>query len=300
MASSPILILGGTSLVATYLAARLKGTGRTIQLVARRTTSPIAGLPFVPWSELAAGVVPATPGAAVISLLPLPVLISLLPRLTGVRSIAALGSTSVFSKATSDEASERATAGKLAAAERALEDWCGTHGVGMTLLRPTLVYDLVSDRNVARLARFARRFGFVPLAKPAKGLRQPIHADDVAKALLAAVDTPAAFGKRLNIAGGAPLTYRAMVERIFAGLGRKPRLVLLPTAILRVGFSAGSRLGLVREAAFGSSVFSRMNEDLTFDVRDGLELLGYDPRPFDPAGPLRLGDLDAQTVAALT
>ena len=300
MASSPILILGGTSLVATYLAARLNGTGRSVHLVARRAAASPAGLPFVPWADLATGAVPAPAGAAVISLLPLPVLISVLPRLTGIRSIAALGSTSVFSKATSDEESERKTAAKLAAAEQDLENWCGTHGIGMTLLRPTLVYDLAADRNVARLARFARRFGFVPLAKPAQGLRQPIHADDVAKALLAAVDTPAAFGKRLNIAGGATLTYRMMVERIFAGLGRKPRLVLLPTALLRVGFSAGSRIGLVREAAFGSSVFSRMNEDLTFDIAEGLELLGYDPRPFDPAGPLRPGDLDARTVFALT
>ena len=63
-----------------------------------------------------------------VSVLPLALLASALPRLVGARSIIAIGSTSLFSKADSDDAKDRATARKLERAEAALADWCGAPG----------------------------------------------------------------------------------------------------------------------------------------------------------------------------
>ena len=165
----------------------------------------------------------------------------------------------------------------------ALENWSRQSETIATILRPTLIYDGQHDANITRMARIIRRCGTFPIAAPGEGLRQPIHADDVAGAVMGALDNPAVAGKALNIAGGEILTYRQMVERVFIALGRHPRPLLLPTDKLAMAFAVATRLGILREKAFGFGVFNRMNEDLVFDCAEGLALLRYAPRSFAPS-----------------
>ncbi len=224
----------------------------------------------------------APEGATVVSLLPLWILAQYLPRFIGVGSIVAISSTSVFSKAHSADANERNLAALLATSEQVLKDWCAQSHAQWTVLRPTMIYDGKADRNIARMARFIRRFRMLPLAAPALGLRQPIHADDVAKAILGALDNPAARGQAFNLAGGETIPYRAMAERVFKALGMSPRLLMLPTRWLMAAFRVGAALGLLRERSFGGSIFLRMNEDLVFDAENGQRILNYAPRRFEP------------------
>jgi nucleoside-diphosphate-sugar epimerase len=49
-----------------------------------------------------------------------------------------------------------------------------------------------------------------------------VHADDLAGAALAALDAPGAADRAFDLPGGETLSYRAMVERIFEGMGRRP------------------------------------------------------------------------------
>ena len=59
----------------------------------------------------------------------------------------------------------------------------------------------------------------------------------------------------------------------------------MPTGWLQRGFRFGSDIGLLNETSFGASIFKRMNEDLIFDVSEGLQLLDYQPRMFEPEFP---------------
>jgi len=161
---------------------------------------------------------------------------------------------------------------------------CAEDGTPATILRPTLVYDGMDDRNVARMIRVVRRYRVLPIARPSHGLRQPIHADDVAKAILGAIDNPDGAGRAFNIAGGEVLTYRAMAERVFRSQGLPPRFIVLPVSWLRRAFGLAAKIGIVRETGFGSAVFARMNQDLVFDNAEGLRVLGYAPRGFEPLG----------------
>ena len=278
----PVVVLGATNMIATFLLPRLAAAGVDTLAVARRPLAlpPGVALERVDFAEGGPWRVPA--GAAVVSVLPLALLAEALPRLAGARSVVAIGSTSLFSKAASDEAKDRATARKLGEAEAALAAWAAREGVAWTVLRPTLVYDGVGDRNIARMIRTVRRLRVLPIARPSHGLRQPIHADDIATAILGALDDPRAAGRAFNIAGGEVLTYRAMAERVFASQGLPPRFVVLPVPWLRFAFGAAARLGLLRETGFGSAVFARMNQDLVFDVAPGLDVLNYAPRDFAP------------------
>ena len=84
-----------------------------------------------------------------------------------------------------------------------------------TIFRPTLIYGVGRDRNVADIARFAKRFGVFPILGKGLGLRQPVHAADLAEACILAVDSSASFNRIYNLSGGETLTYREMVERVF-------------------------------------------------------------------------------------
>ena len=280
-----ILVLGGSSLVAAYLIPRIDRRSLSVTVVARQAVAVPDGVGFLPLAALQSPTWRLPPGTTVVSLLPLTALGPLLPALEGATAILALGSTSRFSKAHSPDPAERAAAEALVHGESVLAAWCDGRATSYTLLRPTLVYDMVQDLNLARMARVIRRYRVLPLARPATGLRQPIHADDVAKALLGAIGNAEARDRMFNIAGGEVLTYRAMAERVFAALGLRARFVVLPVGVLQLGFEAAERLGIVRDASFGSSVFQRMNEDLVFEVADGLRALDYRPRPFDPRVP---------------
>jgi uncharacterized protein YbjT (DUF2867 family) len=224
----------------------------------------------------------AAPGTLVLSLLPLWRLPALLPRLTAARQIIALGSTSRLVKEASPDPAEQQLARDLAAGEARLAAFGRETGLAWTLLRPTLIYDGRRDANVTAIARFVHRFGFFPVCAPASGLRQPIHADDVAAAMLAAVDNPALKGDCFNLPGGETLTYRAMVGRICAGLGRPARIPALPLALLTLGLGLARRLGV---AGYSSALFARMNQDLAFDGQSTWAGLGMAPRPFQPCFP---------------
>jgi nucleoside-diphosphate-sugar epimerase len=264
---------------------RLHTAGRVADVIARRAISVPDGFTVTHMDLTQARNWIAPENADIISLLPLWILVQFLPRFIGVKSIVAIGSTSRFSKNASADARERATAANLEKSENILQAWCVRSNVHGTLLRPTLIYDGTGDENIARMARFIRRFRFLPLAAPAKGLRQPIHADDVACATVNTLDNPAVYGKSMNIAGGETLTYRAMAERVFEAMGMKPRFLLLPTDWLQKGFRWASDIGVLHETSFGASIFERMNQDLVFDISESLQLLKYQPREFRPEIP---------------
>jgi nucleoside-diphosphate-sugar epimerase len=196
--------------------------------------------------------------------------------------IVAISSTSRFGKATSDDPKERALAEKLTHAEDTLEAWAALHNVPTTILRPTLIYDCQTDQNVTRIARLARKIRCFPVAFPAKGLRQPIHADDVANAALRALLTPESAGKALNISGGEILTYAEMVRRTFRAAGRPPLLIPLSVGLLESLYRFATKTGIVKSQGLGFGAFRRMNEDLVFDTEESLKLLSVAPRPFLP------------------
>jgi nucleoside-diphosphate-sugar epimerase len=280
--SEPIVLLGANSLVGPYLLQRLVARGQTAVVPSRRATTVPAGFSFVQTDITRDDAWRAPDGAVVLSAVSLWVLVEALPRLTGVRAIIAVGSTSVFGKADSVDAGERATADKLRNAEAALKFWCAARGVACVLLRPTLVYDGKTDKNIARMARFIRRFGFLPVGAPASGLRQPVHADDVAAAMLLAADNRDTWGKDYNIAGDEVMTYRTMAARVFAAVGRRPLFLPLPVGLLARIFALAARLRLIRETAFGIGIFARMNQDLVFAPGAAGPLPNYRPRAFHP------------------
>jgi nucleoside-diphosphate-sugar epimerase len=200
----------------------------------------------------------------------------------GMRRLIAFSSTSLFTKDTSDTPEEREVVHKLAVGEKSIIDYCSGRGVAWTVFRPTLIYDEGHDQNVSQIAGMIRKLGFFPICAPAKGLRQPVHGRDLAKAALQAIPAQGSFNKAYNLTGGDSLTYRAMVERIFAGLGRKPVIVALPQWLWRAGFGLLDVVRPKRALKRNVNMVLRMNQDLWFDTTPARRDFGYTPEAFKP------------------
>lgn len=194
------------------------------------------------------------------------------------RRVVALSSTSRFTKEDSSDRDEQAIARRLAASEARLQAWAEEHGVESVILRPTLIYGRRRDKNIAEMARFIRRFRFFPLFGRAAGLRQPVHAEDVAKACVAALEAPHVAGHAYNLSGGETLTYREMAARVFAAMGRRPLLLSVP--LWMFGFAVRCLRLLPRYRHWSPAMAERMNRDLVFDHAKAARDLGFSPRPF--------------------
>lgn len=277
MSGRPILILGANSLVAHWLLPRLAAAGWQARTVGRSTSamhhadlSQPASLATLPPADYAISLAP-------LWLLP-PALAALKER--GVRRLLAFGSTSAVGKAASPDAKERAIATRLAEAEAALFAAAADAGIAVTLFRPTLIYDGVRDGNVTRLAALLGRWHLLPLVGGGRGLRQPVHADDLAVACLQALEAAATYGQRYDLPGGETLSYRQMAARIAAARGIHAWLPTVPAWLARALFAVARRLPGFTDISMGMVL--RPAQDLVFDAAPAQRDFGYAPGLFRP------------------
>ena len=147
-----------------------------------------------------------------------------------------------------------------------------------TGLRPTLIYAEGHDINITPLSRLIRRFRFMPLVGGATGLRQPVHAEDLAIGALAAAASPAAANKFYALPGGETLSYKEMIGRIFDGLKMPRRTIPVPALLWRAAFALTKPLFPDANVAMGL----RMTKDMTFDATPAITDFGWRACAFHP------------------
>jgi len=194
------------------------------------------------------------------------------------KRVVALSSTSRYTKTHSTDPAEQELVYRIIAAEEKLQAWAESKNIEWIILRPTLIYGYGKDTNISEIATFIKRFGCFPLFGKAQGLRQPIHADDVASACLASLNTKHISNKAYNIAGAEKLTYRDMVTRIFLVLSKHPRLITVPIGGFQIALFFLRVIPRYRN--WKSAMAERMNQDLAFDYSEAERDLGFKPRKF--------------------
>jgi NADH dehydrogenase len=135
--------------------------------------------------------------------------------------------------------------------------------VPTTVLRVPMV--LGPEEIAARALRARARARFVFLVRGGESLEQPLDAEDLVRAVLAALEDASDASRALDLAGPECLSRRALVERAAARLGRRPRFVPIPYA--------------------AAALAARLSEALLADpplTRAMLEVLEHDDR-VDPA-----------------
>jgi nucleoside-diphosphate-sugar epimerase len=194
-------------------------------------------------------------------------------RLPGVR-VVAVSSASAATKAGSPWPFDHALSLSLRSSEDALIAALGT---AVTVLRPTMIYGSGRDRNVARLAGMIRRFRIAPIFGSGRGLRAPIHVDDLAAVVVRVAMSEVGAGEALHVPGAEVLEYREMLSRIAESCGVSAALPKFPEFPSWITLLAAR---LPPSATRMLAAASRMNEDLT--VPDDVASLGVPRRMFRP------------------
>ncbi|EDN67011.1 NAD-dependent epimerase/dehydratase [Beggiatoa sp. PS] len=278
---SKVLVTGATNQIGRFLLPRLQAHGFTITAISRQSLSNTT--PNLLWqqADLLNTSLSLNSFHLLFHIAPLPLLpplLACLPNDSVLKRVIAFSSTSCFTKAQSPDPKERAIATQLTEAETALITVCQARNIGWTLFRPTLIYGCGMDKNITTIAQFIRRYRFFPLLGQGTGLRQPVHADDLAAACIQASLSPVTLNKAYNLSGGQTLSYRDMVKSIFCHLGKKPRIISIPLPILKLIVLMFQRLP--QYAHLSTAMITRMNQDLCFDHNEAYQDFGYIPRTF--------------------
>ena len=194
--------------------------------------------------------------------------------------VVALGSTSVHGKRDSPDPAERALALALRTAELRLAAVAAERGFALTVLRPTLIYGNGRDRSLSRLVAAARRWRVLPLPANARGLRQPVHVEDVAAAVLTCLREPRPRPGFFDLPGGETLPFDQMAARAIAAGAPGARLVRVPGWLFRLGVR-GLRW-VARAPGLGEGFLDRLGQDLVYDGGPARTALGHSPRGFRP------------------
>ncbi len=281
LAGGKVLVIGASSQVGWFLLPRLLAGGCDVYALSRDGAPPgYPELDGLEWIDPARARESVAGYSHLASAGPLAVALDYARAMPALQAISATSTSSVVSKARSPDTREQDTVESIREAEEGLRVLARERHLPLLILRPTLVYGCGRDRNLSLLAGFIRRFGFLPLSTRAGGMRQPIHADDVAGALAAGL-LPRGRRELLSpLCGGDTLDYRGMVRRVFAAVDRKPRLVALPPALLAGAVSVAERLRV--SGAGNAQMVRRQAVNLVFDDHEARDILGVTPRRFHP------------------
>lgn len=274
------LVFGLSGQVGAALQGSLCGADPPVLALSRTPRAPGACVRWLA-GELASAPDPAQPVAAIASLGPLDAFAQWFERsrLAPAR-VVALGSTSVHGKRGSPDPAERRLVQALLEAERRLAETAAARGSALTLLRPTLIYGSGRDQNLSRIVALARRWRWLPLPRQARGLRQPVHVEDVAGAVLHCLRATQPCPGVYDLPGGETLAFDEMLRRTLAAAVPRARLVRVPGPAFRAGIRMLRLSG--RLGAAGEGVLARLDQDLAYDPAPAREALGHRPRGFQP------------------
>lgn len=277
------LVCGGTGIVGSYIVDQLVRVGDRPMVLSRRRYNRTVDLEWFQGDLTSPEALILPPFKTLYCTAPVGLLAKALPCMVEASGgslcrVIAFTSTSIITKANSEIATERESVRLWAEAEQQLIAGCERHGVEWTVLRPTIIYDEGRDANITRLARLIERIGFMPLAGSGSGLRQPVHAEDLAIGAIAAAASSAAANKIYVVTGSDAISYREMVGRIFDGLCRPRRVVAVPPFLWRTAFTLVAPFISNANVAMGS----RMASDMIFDSAIATKDFGWNSRPFRP------------------
>lgn len=273
------LVIGATSQIGHFVLSHLAGTDDHVIALgrdARRTVMTPAG---IDWrvGRLPGGMpsLPSLPSIdRIISSGPLDGLADWLVTWASADNVQllAISSMSAESKRNSTVHDDRRVSQRLRDGEQRLVEQCRRLGINWTVLRPTMIYGAGLDRNLTPIARRAARWRIFPMPN-ATGLRQPVHAEDVAIASIRAVGRSEASGRIIELGGGERLSVAEMFERVRASLPCRTVPLRLPGSLLRTG----ARLQPILRGPL-----DRLETDLVADNSEVERLLDVHPRPFRP------------------
>ena len=276
-----VLLTGASSQVGVFVIPRLVNAGFRVLAVSRKgKPGGVPSFDRVEWLNVDEALGAVESCQYLLSAGPLDLALTFLSSSKHFQKAVVFSSSSVETKQRSANRAERSQIRDMLVLESKLKSVADDLGSKLMIFRPTLIYGCGLDTNISRLAAWISRFGFMPVNGKAAGLRQPVHADDLAMAAVTAMLSEEDLPRVMNLCGGETLSYSDMVCKIFTSFGKPARLVSLPQwlFVLLVKIAGMFRSG----GDINGEMVRRQRVDLVFDDQQARQLLKYDPRSFAP------------------
>ena len=156
-------------------------------------------------------------------------------------------------------------------AEDVLRDIAARSAMELVILRPPLVHGPGVKGNFLRLLQLIHRGIPLPLAS-VRNRRSLIHVVNLADAIVACMDAPAAAGKTFLVSDGEDVSTPELIRKLAAGMGCPARLLPCPVALLELGAALIGQRNAV----------ARLTGSLQVDASLLRNTLGWRPRiPLD-------------------
>jgi uncharacterized protein YbjT (DUF2867 family) len=126
----------------------------------------------------------------------------------------------------------------------------------------------------------ARRWHLLPWPRAATGLRQPVHVDDLAQAVMQCLERPETAAGNFDLPGGETLSFAAMLKRSASALA--PGVRLLPTPLWAFGLTLKIAARSSGQTVSARGIVQRLTSDQLFDAEPARLAFGYVPRRFSP------------------
>lgn len=143
------------------------------------------------------------------------------------------------------------------------------------ILRPTMIYGNNNDRNMSRLLKFLDKSPVFPVFGPGTALVQPVHVDDLADGIVAAIH--GRVRGPFNLAGPEPMSYNDILKEASSALGRRVRLIHVDHRIAAALVNVFQR---IPKFSVKHEQVMRLLEDEAFDIARSQAKLGFSLRPF--------------------
>ncbi len=153
------------------------------------------------------------------------------------------------------------------------------NNISLSILRPTMIYGDISDRNVAVFIDMVNKFKLMPTVNGAHYDLQPVHCMDLGKAYFDVLMHPEICnGKDYVLSGGASIELREMFEEIARNLGVKRKYINCPFFIAYFGAWMIYLLSLTK-IDYREKV-QRLVEPRVYNHDEASKDFGYSPMTF--------------------
>ncbi len=114
--------------------------------------------------------------------------------------------------------------------KRQAELHIASSGMDYTILRPSVIFG-EGDEFLTALAGLVRLGPVAPVIGSGRNRMQPVAVEDVARCVADSVGNSLVKGRTINLGGPHRLSYNDLLEEVALAMGRRLRLVHIPTAL---------------------------------------------------------------------
>ena len=164
--------------------------------------------------------------------------------------------------------------------EKKIEQITKDANISLTILRPTMIYGSINDKNVVIFIKMVDKLRIFPVVNHAKFQLQPVHANDLGNAYYQVLlNEKTTKGKNYILSGKSPIMLIDMLKTIAKLLNKRNLYVSVPFSIAYFGSYV---LYLISFKKFDyREKVQRLVEPRVFSHDDAIRDFLYSPMPFE-------------------